>query len=225
MWDDLARIEANYGCVQEYYRCMEEERERYEPTENEILEREKEMYLYHRQIEILNGKPSDFAVALNAEWEAKKPEEKYDIDDYDNYIKSYHETRDWANNKTLDIIGKVCGYYGVKVDENGEWKTFYGSDNFAIQVEYNNFGRIKSKHIGNLSYEMFQNIFRDLDYCRLYPTMKYGKMIRSNMSLGNLKIADLKWYDVEMEESINSELLANGYNEEEEIKKFMEGRK
>ena len=223
MWNDLSRIEANYGCVQEYYRCMEEERERYEPTENEIIESEKRSYLYHRQIEILNGKPSDFAIALNAEWEEKKPEEKHDIDDYDSYIKSYYETMDWSLARKLDIIKKICEHYGVKYDE--KWETFYRSENFSIGVEYIESSNIKNKYIGNLSYEIFKNIFRDLDYCRLYPTMKYGKMIRSNMSLGNLKITDLRWNGVETEESINSELLANGYNEEEEINKFMEGRK
>lgn len=212
MWNDLARIEANYGCVQEYYRCMEEKRERYEPTEEEILEHEKEMYLYHRKIEILNGKPSELAVKLNKEWAEKEPDES-----------DYYAGRDWSLARKLDIIEKTCKHYGVEADE--KWETFYRSENFSIAVEYIDFGYIKSKHIGNLSYEMFQNIFRDLDYCRLYPTMKYGKMIRSNMSLGNLKIADLKWDGVETEESLQTELLANGYNEEEEIKKFMKGRK
>lgn len=212
MWDDLARIEANYGCVQEYYRCMEEKRERYEPTEEEILEHEKEMYLYHRKIEILNGKHSELAVKLNKEWAEKEPDRN-----------DYYAGRDWSLARKLDIIEKICKYYGVEADE--KWETFYRSENFSISVEYIDHCYIKYKHIGNLSYDMFQNIFRDLDYCRLYPTMKYGKMIRSNMSLGNLKITGLKWDGVETEESLQTELLANGYNEEEEIKKFMEGRK
>ena len=39
MYDDLARIEAIYGCVAEYNRCMEErDYEEYEPTEEEIAE-------------------------------------------------------------------------------------------------------------------------------------------------------------------------------------------
>lgn len=212
MRDDLARIEANYGCVQEYYRCMEEKRERYEPTEEEMLEHKKEMYLYHRKIEILNGKPSELAVKLNKEWAEKEPDKN-----------DYYAGRDWSLARKLDIVEKICKHYGVEVDE--KWETFYRSENFSISVEYIDFGNIKYKHIGNLSYEMFQNIFRDLDYCRLYPTMKYGKMIRSNMSLGNLKITDLKWNGIETEKLLQTELLANGYNEEEEIKKFMEGRK
>ena len=210
--DELARIERIYGCVQEYYRCMEEERERYEPTEEEILEHEKEMYLYHRKIEILNGKPSELAVKLNKEWAEKEPDRN-----------DYYAGEDWSLARRLDIVEKICKHYGVEADE--EYETFYRSENFSISVEYIDYCNIKYKHIGNLSYEMFQNIFRDLDYCRLYPSMKYGKMIRSNMSLGNLKITDLKWNGIETEESLQTELLANGYNEEEEIKRFLEGRK
>ncbi len=222
--DDLARIERIYGCVQEYYRCMEEEgEEEYKPTKEEKLESEKEMYLYDRKIEILNGKPSDFAVALNNEWEAKKP--KDESDDWKSYNRYCYAIREWGNDKTLDVTKRVCDYYKVEVDEEGRWETFYGSDNFAIEVEYEDYGCIKSKNIGNISYEIFQKVFRDLYCCGLRPVIKCGKMIRRNMSLGELKISDFAWDGIETEESLQTELLANGYNEEEEIKKFMEGRK
>ena len=81
-------------------------------------------------------------------------------------------------------------YYGVQVDE--EYDTFYNvpDGKFSISVEYSDVCRIHYKMAGNLSYEQFKAIYRDLWYAKLYPSMKYKDIIRSNCSLGSLLYAE-----------------------------------
>lgn len=181
MYDDLARIEANYGCVAEYNRCMaEREYEYHEPTEEEMAETERRLAEYEAKIKRLNGEPSEFIKALVAEWAESEPEYK------DWNTDGFYKIRDWSKARTLDIVVRVAEHYGVDVDE--EWETFYGvpDEMFAISVEYNEYGLIKTKNIGNLDLETFKNVFRDLHYAKLYPTMSYKGRFISNCSLGTL---------------------------------------
>lgn len=184
MVDDLARIESIYGCIAEYNRCMAETEE-YEPTEEEIAENERLMTEYHAEIKRLNGTESGFIRRLVTEWEKSKPE-------YNGTNASIYAGYDWSRERTLDIVAKVAEHYGVEVDE--EWATFYRvpKGKFAISVEYHDHGRILCKHIGNLDFEVFKDIFRDLHYAGERPTMKFGNMILSNCSLGELLRNELR---------------------------------
>ena len=184
MYDDLAMIERNYGCVAEYNRCMaEREYERYEPTDEEMAETERRLAEYEAKIKRLNGDPSEFIKALVAEWAESEPEYK------DWNTDGFYKVRDWSKARTLDIVAKVAEHYGVNVDE--EWETFYRvpDEMFAISVEYNEYGLIKTKNIGKLGLETFKNVFRDLHYAKLYPTMSYKGRFISNCSLGTLLYA------------------------------------
>lgn len=180
MIDELSRIESIYGCVAEYNRVKWEEENYREPTEEEIAEIERQMAEYYAEIEHLNGEASDFVKALIAQWEPTKPQ-------YDEWNSAaYYRVRDWSKARTLDIVVKIAEYYGVKVDE--EWATFYrpAEGKYAISIEYVDGCSIKYKHIGNLNPEQFKNVFRDLHYARLAPTMSYDGMYVSNVSLGHL---------------------------------------
>lgn len=181
MYDDLAWVESNYGCVAEYNRCMRErDYEDYEPTEEEIAESEKQLAEFNAEIERLNGEPSEFVKALVAEWAELEPEYK------DWNTDGFYKVREWSKARTLDIVAKVAEHYGVNVDE--EWETFYRvpDEMFAISVEHNEYGLIKTKNIGNLNLEQFKNVFRDLHYARLSPTMSHNGKYISNCSLGYL---------------------------------------
>ena len=180
MYGDLAWVEANYGCVAEYNRCMWEEEYDYEPTEEEIAESERQLAEYNTEIERLNGKPSEFIKALVAEWAESEPEYK------DWNTDGFYKVRDWSRARTLDIVTKVAEHYGVDVDE--EWETFYRvpDEMFAISIEYHDSCFIKHKHIPNLSLEQFKPIFCDLYYANLYPTMSYNGNFIGNCSLGVL---------------------------------------
>ena len=187
MYDDLAWVERNYGCVAEYNRCMEERYyEDYEPTEEELAEEERKMNEYHAEIKRLNGSPSEFIKKLVEEWAECKPHYK------DWNTDGFYKVRDWSKARTLDIVAKVAEHYGVEVDE--EWATFYRAPEgkFAISVEYNDTCYLKNKNIGNLDLKTFKDVFRDLHYARVSPCMKYGNIIRSNCSLGELLRHELK---------------------------------
>lgn len=173
-YNELARIESIYGCVPEYFRCQMEEGQ-YEPTEAEIEESNRELEEYYAEIERLNGTPSDFVKQLVDEWKSTKPDDK-----------DYYACRDLGKSRKLDIISKVAEYYNVSVDEDRD--TFYNmpEDKFAISVEYVDSCYIKNKHIGNLSLEQFKDVFRDLHFAGLYPTMRHNGRCVSNSSLGEI---------------------------------------
>lgn len=181
MVDELARIESIYGCVAEYNRVKwEEEAERYEPTDEEIAESERQMAEYYADIERLNGEASDFVKELIAEWQRSQPQ-------YDEWNSSaYYATSRWAKERCLDIVAKVVDYYGIKADE--KWVSFYEvpEDKFAIKVEYNDSCIIKSLNIGNLDLPTFKDVFRDLYEAGLRPTMSHNGQYVSNVSLGHL---------------------------------------
>lgn len=179
MIDELARIESIYGCVAEYNRCMWEEEHEYEPTEEEIAESERRMAEYEAEIERLNGKESMYIHTLVAKWAISEPK-------YDGTNESIYAGYKWSTERCLDIVAKLTEHYGVKTDE--KWETFYRvpEGKYAIKVEYTDGCYIKSKNIGNLTLEQFKDIFRDLHYARLYPTMSHEGRFVSNVSLGHL---------------------------------------
>ena len=158
---ELERIESIYGCVAEYNRCRWERENEYEPTEEEIAENERQMAEYHAEIQRLNGKESMYIHNLVAKWEMSKPK-------YDEWnSEACHRVRDWSKARCLDIVEKIAEYYGVG-------------------VEYCDGCYLKNKHIGNLDLETFKNVFRDLHYAKLSPTMSYNRNYVSNVSLGHL---------------------------------------
>lgn len=179
--DELARIESIYGCVAEYNRVKwEEEAERYEPSEAQIAESERQMAEYYAEIERLNGEASDFVKELIAKWQQSQPQ-------YDEWnSEAYYRTRDWAKERCLNIVAKVVDYYGVEMSE--DYSAFYRvpEGKFAIEVEYNDSCYIKSLYIGNLSLEQFKKVFRDLHEAGLRPTMSHNGQYVSNVSLGHL---------------------------------------
>lgn len=178
--DELARIESIYGCVAEYNRCMWEEENYREPTDEEIEENERQMAKYYAEIERLNGEASGFVKELIAKWAKSQPQ-------YEEWNSAaYYATSRWAKESGLDIVAKIADYYGVKVDE--EHTTFYRvpEGKFAIKVEYNDGCYIKSLNIGNLDLPTFKKVFRDLHEAGLRPTMSHNGQYVSNVSLGHL---------------------------------------
>lgn len=177
---ELNRIESIYGSVAEYNRCMWEEENEYEPTDEEIAENERQMKAYYAEIERLNGESSEFIKALIEEWRATEPQ----YEEWDSA--AYYRTSNWSKERTLDIVAKVGEHYGVKVDE--KWETFYEvpEGKYAISVEYHDGCRIYHKHIGNLDLPTFKKVFRDLHEAGLRPTMSHNGNYISNVSLGHL---------------------------------------
>lgn len=239
MYDELDKIEANWGCLAEYNRVMAEEMEydpmtgRYEwaaepqePTEEEQYREERDYYIYKAKKNALNGKPSELAVELNNSWDEKKPHEP-DRKSAE-YNKWFYDVRDWAHDKTLDIVSKLCEYYGVECSDDS-WnfysKTEADVGEFAIEVEYSEFSSIHGKYMCGLDYETFKNLFRDLRNCGCDPTMRYCSSvcyakILCNISLGELIMHDLKSLGVETEESINATLEECGFNEAAVVAEF-----
>lgn len=178
--DELSRIESIYGCVAEYNRCMWEEENYREPTEEEIAESERQMARYYAEIERLNGEASDFVKELITEWAKSQPQ-------YDEWnSEAYYKTRDWAKERTLNIVEKLVDYYGVEIGE--DYSSFYRvpEGKYAIKVEYNDSCYIKSLNIGNLDLPTFKLVFRDLHEAGLRPTMSHNGNYVSNVSLGHL---------------------------------------
>lgn len=66
-----------------------------------------------------------------------------------------------------------------------------------IQILFDMCDSIHYKMVGNLSYEQFKAIYRDLWYAKLYPSMKYKDIIRSNCSQASQdrKPTTLEWWD------------------------------
>lgn len=240
MYDGLARVEANWGSVAEYNRVMAEEMEynpltgRYEwakpqePTEDELYKEERDFYIHNAKIHALNGTPSGFAVELKNMWDGKKPQDPTWDMGIQKYNQLFRDGRKWSHDKRLDVIAKLCEYYGVEYTDDG--RDFYRKSEeyigeFAIEVEYVEFGNILGKYICSLDYDTFKKLFRDLWYCECNPTMKYYNSIDyskilSNSSLGSLIMYDLKWLGVETEESINAKLEEYGFDEDAVIAEF-----
>lgn len=176
---ELNRIESVYGSVAEYNRCMWEEENYYEPTDEEIAETERQMAQYYAEIERLNGEPSKFIKTLVEKWKATEPQ-------YDGTNESIYAGYDWSRERCIDIVEKIAEHYRVTVDE--KWESFYRvpKGKYAISIEYQESCYIKNKHIGSLDLDTFKNVFRDLHYARLSPTMSNEGRFISNVSLGHL---------------------------------------
>lgn len=209
MYDELSRIESIYGSVAEYNRVMyEEEREAYEPSEEEIERRLKEQELYAKKKKILNGEPSDFAKKLFDEWKKLEPMDEA----FPNYNERVRAGWEYSRKKTLDCMEKIGEYYKIPFSADNNFFRIE-PNTFAICIDYvDKFGSILRKSVVGLDYDTFKKMFRDLDYLRLRPTMSYqpsdGKesIILTNIDLGTLRIYDLKLLGVETEESIEADL-------------------
>lgn len=214
MVDELARVERIYGCVAEYNRVMVEEQDEYEPSEAELQESAMQSDMYHEKIRLLNGKPSEFAVKLKEFWDDKEPS-RSKFEDYNDYVRSGY---DYAYRKFKNVIDKFEKYYNITFSDDDH--NFYQTkdESFAISVEYTEHSMIKTKNLYNLDYMSFKNIFRDLYHVGLYPTMNYRcnneSHILSNCSLGNLRIYDLLYLELETREGLDFELKRLGFNEE-----------
>ena len=175
---DLERIEATYGCVPEYFRCQYEERYE-EPTEEEVTENRNRLAKYYAEIKELDGVESLYARELVEEWVKREPKN-------DGTAESIRAIHEWVMNRAIDITQRIAKWYDVEI--NDEYETFYRvpEGKFAIKVEYNDSCFFKHFYIGNLDLETFKEVFRDLYYARLRPTMSYKGMYISNSSLGEL---------------------------------------
>lgn len=219
MYDELARIEANYGCVAEYNRVMEEEyeydeygrlvpREYEEPSDEELERQARDSRIYERKLQVLSGVPSEFAVNLKKELNKLAPvREDSNQNDY------YYAQREYASTSTLRIIDEVEKYYGLKLSkETSPYRLPEGE--LAISIENVEFCQIFHYSVRGLSYEQFKALFTDLDYLRTYPTMFYGRkgdgntLILSNSSLGALRYHDLVYYGFETREGMDEEAFA-----------------
>lgn len=222
--DDLSRIESVYGSVAEYNRVLyEEDLTHFERSEEEIAQADNELAIYNAKIKYLDGTPSEFASKLSSEWVSYNPQEK-DFNTSSEYINAGYE---YSKDKTVNCINAISKYYNVKFSDKAD--AFYspGVKRFGINVEYIDSGTIKHKFIGGLDYEMFKNVFRDLYYLNLSPTMSLefepGKTtILSNCSLGNLRISYLRLAGFETTESIDKELKSLGFDETKIIGKSID---
>lgn len=213
--DDLSRIESVYGSVAEYNRVMyEEEQIYYERSEEEVKKAENDLAIYNAKIRYLNGTPSEFAIKLSREWERLEPQEK-DYNTSSEYINAGYE---YSRDKAINCTEAISKYYDVEYSDNAASFRNPGVNKFGIEIEYIDRGEFKHIFIGGLDYEMFKNVFRDLYYLDLSPTMsleyELGKTdFLSNCSLGNLRISDLRRLGFETIDSINKELKTLGFDE------------
>lgn len=217
----LEAVERNYGSVAEYNRVMAEEyeydefgnlvpREYEEPTEEELEAEAKEHRLYERKLKVLSGTPSEFAVALKKELDAFAPEKGEYPSNSNDY---YYACREYSSKATLRIVDEINAHYGIELGRDvNPYRLPEGE--FAISIDYHDFGRIYHYSVRGLSYEQFKAIFRDLHYLGKSPTMFLGRkgetntLILSNSSLGSLRHADLVHYGFETYADMDAEVLA-----------------
>ena len=198
----------------------------YEPTPEEDYKINLDFKIYREKLKCLSGEPSEVAKGLKEYWDSKEPKRE----DYDDYNKYVYACYDYGKDKTLDIIDKICQAYELTSDS--DWNSFYGikPNTFGIDVEYTD-GLINHayflKNEKHLDYETFKNVFRDLYYLGMYPSMSYQpkdeskkKLLLSNCSLGELRIYDLKLAGVETEETIKQSLDCCGFNEQKIKEEF-----
>ena len=204
--DDLARIEAAYGCVAEYNRIKAEE-DMVPMSEEELKEALKEQEQYHKTLQALDGVPSTFVMILRSEWDKKKPEESREWN-----MTELYKWQDYGREKTIDIASRLCEHYGVKKPEDG---SFYSSPkgSFSIGLEYIRYAQVFTLAITDLDYGNFKKIYCDLRAAGLNPSMRYmdeeGKFpTLSNCSLGELRYNDLRRYGIETDASIQAAIQA-----------------
>ncbi len=225
--DDLSSIERVYGSVAEYNRVMSEDDSYSELTLEEEIDLNNELAIYGAKIKLLNGNPSSFIVDLKKLLEKKQPKE-IDFSNKNEYITAGYE---FYRYKCIEVMDKISEYYGVKINEEG--KTFYnpGENRFGISVSYSSrYSIAEHKFIVDLDYELFKNIFRDLDYIGLSPTMSYEfpkekkaikPLIMSNTDLGTIRSHYMVLAGIESNDSINAEIESLGFDENEVIAENM----
>lgn len=227
----LESIERNYGSVAEYNRVMEEEyeydeegnlvpRQYEEPSEEELMQQAKEQRIYNRKLEVLSGKPSDFAVALKKEFDDNAPKkEDYSSNDY------YYACRKYSSYRTKTVVKKIKEVYGIDLSSDvSPYRLPKGE--FAVCIEDRIECPVKHYAARELTYEQFKAVFRDLRYLGENPTMFFGRegegktLILSNSSLGSLRYCDFLHYGLETREAMDAEALAINKAEFEANKAF-----
>ena len=202
MIDELSRIEGTYGSVAEYNRVQEEEGNYNEPSEEEIASYANKLETFDKKRKILNGEPSAYAKMLNELWTEMKLSENADS----------YMWREYRSIKATNCVDRIGSYYEKPFSSDVNFfRTTPGT--FAIRVEYEDlFGTILSTNVVDLDYESFKNIFRDLDYLNLRPTMSYrlentaDSVILTNIDLGTLRMNDLKQLGFETEGGLEAEI-------------------
>ena len=162
-----------------------------------------------KNIEILNGKPSDYFKKYKFEMDKRVPKEE----NYDSTKSFITALRTNSYHELIDILKEIKKYYGVTFDEYSSTRDT-SPDTFGIEVEtINIFGEIQFYTCNNLDYNTFCNVFRDLDYLGYSPEMCYKDStkdflyLRSNMSLGELRYIDFIDWGIENRKDIDKELM------------------
>ena len=221
-YETLESVERNFGSVAEYNRVMEEEyewdpevgtyvkRQYIEPTEEELAKEAKEHRIHERKIEVLSGTPSDFAVKLKKELDAIAPKRESYPSGSNEY---YYDCRKYSSESTLRIVDEVNAHYGIDLSRDvSPYRLSEGE--FAVSIEYHDYGRIYHYSVRDLTYGQFKAIFRDLKYLGKNPTMflgregEYNTLILSNSSLGSLRYYDFVHYGYETYADMDAEALA-----------------
>jgi hypothetical protein len=211
--DELSRIEANYGCVAEYNRVMNEERTyRYAPSAKELFEREKGFYLYDIKKKMLNGSASELAKSMRSQYERNKLD----------FAKNYYAAQEQYKEYTLTSIETICALNGLAAQDEGFYRPEKGT--LAIEVEYIEFSEIKTRVMTNLGYDIFKSLFCDLKECGFSPSVSFwfgaNLQTRSHCTLGELRLSDFVYAGFESEEKLNNALAKAGYDEEALIAEF-----
>lgn len=215
MYDDLSRIERNYGCVAEYIRCQSEKEQVYaEPTDEELDVEARKQEVLEKKLRVLSGEPSEWAKQLKERLSTSAPK-KESFDDSNKYVYACH---DYSTFSTKTIIEEINKQYPINLSRDSETLLPLS---FQVSIELHDCGRIYHYKTSNLNYEMFKDVFRDLHYLNERPTVYYKNnvpyekfgdtydghtLILSNCSLGSLRYFDFKRWGIETEESLSKEL-------------------
>lgn len=218
----LEQIESNFGSVPEYNRVMAEEMEfdpylgcyverKYEePSEEELKAQAKEDRIHNRKIEVLGGKPTDFAISLKKELDKTRPNRTDFVENTNDY---YCACRKYSSKTTLYIIEQISGQYNVEFSTEVNPYNL-PKDEWAIEIEHQDCGYVKHYAIRGLTYHEFKIIFTDLRYLGKNPVMFYGRegehntLILSNSSLGSIRYYYMPHYGLESRDDMDAEAIA-----------------
>lgn len=162
-----------------------------------------------KNIEILNGNPSDYFKNHKIEMDKRVPKEE----NYDNKNDFFVALRTTYYYENIYILKEIENHYGIMFDIDTDTRQTK-PNTFGIEVEINDiFGNIENQACKDLDYNTFCNVFRDLDYLGCNPKMWYKDNInnytysRCNMSLGELRYFDFIDWGIENRKDIDKELM------------------
>ena len=162
-----------------------------------------------KNIEILNGNPSDYFKNHKTEMDKRVPKEET----YDNENDFFAALRTTYYYENIYILKEIENHYGIMFDIDIDTRQTK-PNTFGIEVEINDiFGNIENQACKDLDYNTFCNVFRDLDYLGCNPKMWYKDNInnytysRCNMSLGELRYFDFIDWGIENKKDIDKELM------------------